>query len=58
MSIQTILYTLILFLLIVHIIQRIQYKNTINSFHNRLIEGLEKLDRIEKSLDKTIKNIS
>jgi hypothetical protein len=55
MSIQTILYTLILFLLIVHIIQRIQYKNTINNFHNRLIEGLE---GIEKSLDKTIKNIS
>ena len=55
MSIQTILYILILFLLIVHIIQRIQYKNTINNFHNRVMEGLNK---IEKSLDNTIKNIS
>lgn len=55
MSIHTILYTLILFLLIVHIIQRIQYKNTINSFHNRVIEGL---NNIEKSLDNVIKNIS
>lgn len=55
MSIQTILYTLIIFLLVVHIIQRIQYKNTTTSFHNQI---MERLDAIDKSLDNTIKNIS